>query len=616
MKTPNGWQKITAIIGAFFSLFYLYESGFGIVTSEAHRGVFMLCTLALCLLLYPFRRKTQAAGPNPFDAFLAILSSIAVIYWIIQYPLMAERIGLPPRPIDIFFGLVLIIISLEVARRALGLVIPAIAIFFLFYAYFGPYFPGTLSHAGYSFERIVEYVFLSPSGIFGQIMAVYATYVMPFIIFGAFLDKSGTGDFIIDFARALTGHKTGGPALTAVVSSAGVGTISGSPIANVVTTGTFTIPLMKRIGYKPEFAAAVEASASTGGQFMPPVMGAAAFLLASFIGIPYMEVVRVSWIPAFLYFFAVGLMVYLQAAKMGLKGLPREELPRLGEVAKRAYLLLPLAVLIILFMYRFSPFYAAFWATMMTIPLGWLRRETRMTPRRIFEALVSASRDMLFVGSTAGVLGIIYSCIILTGLSTNFSGAIIEFAGGNIFIMLLITMLAGTLVGMGMTTTAAYVILSILTVPAFLNMGVPALAAHMVAFWIANYGNLTPPVCVATFAAAGIAKAEPMRAGLIGMALASYMYIMPVAFLYTPMVLWNSPSEIAWHTFIYFLAAFPLAFGLIGYMRGRISLPIRALFLISVAAIIHPDFTLDLIGILLFGLGLMLHLGLSRIRRK
>jgi TRAP transporter 4TM/12TM fusion protein len=497
-KLEGALKVFVQILAASFSAFYIYTALFGLISGETHRGIYFLLSLVMTFLLY---KATLGSSDQPsgFDWLLAVLATVAISYWILQYDSLQERLGWDPRTLDVILGSVVIILSLEAARRVTGTVIPVLSLIFLIYAYLGSYLPGWLHHDGFSFSRIVEYTFITSEGMLGIICNIFATYIFLFIVFGAFLERSGLGQLFIDLAFALTGHKTGGPGLTAVVSSGIFGQISGSPVANVVTTGAFTIPLMKRVGYPAHFAAAVEAAASTGGAYMPPIMGAAAFLIAEFTQTPYLDIVKISIIPAILYFGSVGAIVYLEARKQGLRGVPREELPSFRGVLRRSYQLLPIPLMIYLLMKGYSPFYAAVMGIFLTVALSWIRKDTRMGPRKILEAVVAGARTSLTVGSLTGVLGIILGVCLLTGLPNQFAGLLLEMSGGHLPVVILFIIFAGYVIGMGLPATPSYVILALFGVPALVKLGVPALTAHMIAFWVAVNSVVTPPVALAAY---------------------------------------------------------------------------------------------------------------------
>lgn len=599
-KLEGSYKILLEIMAASFSAFYIYTSLFGLISGESHRGIYFLLSLVMTFWLYKATSRSKNR-PTAVDLFLSLLAAFAILYWILQYNTLQERLGWEPRNQDMFLGLIVIILSLEAARRVTGTVIPVLSLIFIFYAYFGAYLPGWLHHDGFSFSRIVEYIFITSEGMLGIICSIFATYIFLFIVFGAFLERSGLGQLFIDLAYALTGHKTGGPGLTAVVSSGIFGQISGSPVANVVTTGAFTIPLMKKVGYPSHFAAAVEAAASTGGAYMPPIMGAAAFLIAEFTQTPYLHIVKISVIPAILYFGSVAAIVYFEARKQGLRGLSTEELPPLSGVLKRSYQLLPIPLMIYLLVKGYSPFYAAVMGIFLTIALSWFRRDTRMGPQKIWEALVAGARTSLTVGSLTGTLGIILGVCLLTGLPNQFAGLLLEMSGGYLPLMVLFIIFAGYVIGMGLPATPSYVILALFGVPALVKLGVPALTGHMIAFWVAVNSVVTPPVALAAYAAAGLAKSDPFKTGFTATKLASWLYLMPFLFIYTPILM---VGEMAYFYLVRSVATCIIgllawAAAVEGYMVSKLNWVQRLALFITAFMLLDPGLFTDLAGTVL-----------------
>ncbi len=506
---------IVNIIALTFALFYLYTCAFGLISMELHRGGYLLFSLLLCFLLYPARKgqnKNKDSVPL-IDWILWILTIVAIGYWIINYPTYAYRIG-NPTTMDILMGIILIGLSLEVARRVLGYILPILAIIFLLYAYFGPFVPGILGHYGFKIARIVEYSAVGMGGIYGVVVNTYATYIFPFIIFASFFQASGGGSAIEEISRAVAGGTRGGPAKIAVISSGLIGSVTGSSAANAVITGSYTIPLMKRLGYKSHTAAGVEAAASTGGQFMPPIMGAAAFLIAAFTETPYMDIVKISIIPAILYFFGVGMMVHFIAVREGIKGLPKEQIPNLtATLYKKGYLLLPIVMVFVFLIRGYSVQMSAFFAIFSTIILSYFQTDTRMSFWKIINALISGAKNSLIIGSTAGVIGIMIAIINMTGLGIKFSSLIISLSKGILPLTIFFVAITSYIMGMGVTITASYIIISVLAAPALIELGVPLLTSHLVVFWLCQTGGVTPPVALVAFAASSIARCNPHRAG-------------------------------------------------------------------------------------------------------
>ena len=598
----GGYDLAARIIAVCFSAFYLYTTFFGLISQESHIGIYVLGTFALSFMLYKARKSSPGDRASFVDILIIIGMIIITAYYIKEFPTLADRIGGETALRDVIFGWFLILVSLEAARRAAGKVVPIIGIVLIFYAYFGPYFPLGLSHSGFTLTRIAENLFLSPEGIFGMIANTFASYILIFVIFGSFMEVSGAGKVFVDLAYAITGKYTGGPGLASVITSASFGTISGSSVANVVVDGVFTIPLMKRLGYPPHFAGAVEAAASTGGQYMPPIMGAAAFLLAEFSGTPYIEVIKIAAIPACLYFLSVAVIIYLEAVKRGLKGMPASELPRVTELAREIHLLFPIPILIVLLAFDMTPFIAAFYTICATIVLSWFRKDTRMTPKKIVQALVSGARSSLSVGATVGVIGIVMGVTNLTGLANYFQHFIIYLSGGHLLLLVLLIIVAGIFIGMGLPTTPSYVMLVILGVPALIKLGVSPLTAHLVAFWVSVQSGVTPPVALAAWAAAAIAQSDPWKTGWTSCKLASWIYLMPFLFIYTSIL------KVGWNVaffntvFCCIIALVAWAGALEGFLFKKTSLFERVCLFIAALGLLHEGFVTDLIGLFLLGM--------------
>jgi TRAP transporter 4TM/12TM fusion protein len=597
----TGWYNIAAkIIAISFSIFFLYTTFFGLISQESHIGLYFLGTFVLSFMLYKARKRSPESRISVLDG-LFILGIIGVIvYYIIEFPTLADRIGGGTSLRDAIFGWFLIIMSLELARRAVGNVIPIIGILLLIYAYFGPYFPLGLGHSGFSLSRIAEYLFLTSDGILGMICNIFASYILIFVIFGSFMEVSGAGKAFVDLAYAITGRHTGGPGLASVITSALFGTVSGSSVANVVVDGVFTIPLMKRLGYPAHFAGAVEAATSTGGQYMPPVMGAAAFLLAEISGTPYIEVIKVAAIPACLYFASVAAMIYLEAVKRGLRGMPASELPKFSELKKEIHLLLPIPILIVLLAFEFTPFIAAFYSICAAVVVSWLRKDTRMGPKKILDALVRGARASLSVGATVGVIGIVIGVTSLTGLANYFQQFVIFLSGGHLALLVLLIIVAGIFVGMGMPTTPSYVVLVILGVPALIRIGVPTLTAHLLVFWVAVASNVTPPVALSAWAAAAIAKSDPWKTGWAATKLASWIYLMPFLFVYTSIlnVGWNFNFILTVIDCMIALLAWGAA--LEGHLFKETTWFERGCLFIAAFGLLHEGLATDIVGVSLF----------------
>lgn len=604
------WAGVVRWLAIGMSLYQLYTAIFGVLPAQLQRTWHLGFALALIFLLYPSRKRRPGAfvSMDWVDVVLALLGAGVNLYWIINYQDILMRAG-DPTKLDLIVGALAILLVLEAARRIVGLPITVIAALFVLYGYVGPYLPGFLAHRGFSVERIISHMFFTTEGILGIPLGVSSTFVFLFILFGAFLEKTGIGQFIIDLANAVAGRAVGGPAKVAVIASAMQGTISGSSVANVVGTGSFTIPLMKSIGYHPNFAGAVEAAASTGGQLMPPIMGAAAFLMAEFIGVPYARIALAAVIPAVLYFTGVGIGVHLEARRTGLKGLPPERVPRLGKIMReRGQLLIPVLGLIVVMAMGATPVKAALYAIALALVVSAFSPKTRLKPRDILDALEQGARGALGVAAATAAAGMIVGSVTLTGLGLKLANGLVTLAKGNLLLTMFYTMITSLILGMGSPTTANYVITSTIAAPALVRLGVPLLAAHLFVFYFGIVADLTPPVALAAYAGAGIAKGEPMRTGVNATKLAVGAFLIPYIFVMSPQLLLVNTT---------FLEAVRVALGaIIGMLsiesavQGWLLVETNALERILLAAaglmLIDPGLLTDMIGL---GLFLALYLG-------
>lgn len=574
LKQP--WEFIVNLLAGGMAITYLYIAVFGASRLEYQLGAYVGLTYVLIFLVYPLRRGAQKFRPTVIDIILAIIAIVDVLFWVFNYEAFANRAGAYTQT-DFIFSLIMVLLSLEIGRRALGWTMPIVGLVLMAYAFLGPYMPDLIAHRGYSLERISQAVFLDERGVWGTMAQVLINYVISFIFFGAFLNRSGVGQFFIDLALGIAGRAVGGPAKVSVLASALMGSISGSAIANTVSTGTLTIPLMKRIGFKPHTAGAVEASASIGGMFLPPVMGAGAFVMVELTGISYTHIMLASIVPAIIYMLSIWMNVHFEAKRLGLKGLPEEEVPRLFKVLKtRWFLSLPLILVVTLLINGFSANYAAFWGTMATIPVSWFTKDTRMGPRRIWDALVEGGRSTLVIGATVGIIGIMLAVINLTGLSQKFTSIFLALAGGSSLLAILLIAVASLILGMGMPVTASYLVTAVLAVPALNELGVPILAAHMIVYWLSQDSNITPPVCIAAYAAAAIAKADPWKTGWNAFKYAKLLYVMPILFAYTP-ILVEVGGVVDFHVITSWISATlgTIAFGAvtIGFLQRKTTIP-------------------------------------------
>ncbi|MBU2055340.1 MAG: TRAP transporter permease [Proteobacteria bacterium] len=607
MTDPKAYGKIWRVSGLTLTtiaiamaLFHIYTAGFETLFAYQQRVIHLMFTMVLTFLagVQAYREKNR--GLVALNAIL-VLASIAVSVYALGISNSLWMRSTDPSVADMVFGIVLIVLVLEATRRHAGLALPIISCVFLLYVFVGPYMPGILAHRGYSLERIVGQMFLTMEGIYGTALGVSATYVIMFVLFGAFLEQSGAGGFFIKLAFSLTGGMRGGPAKTAVVASALMGTISGSAVANTAGTGVLTIPLMKKSGYRPHVAGAIEAVASTGGQIMPPVMGAAAFVLAEFIGITYANVMLAAVIPAVLYFVSIFLMVDLEAAKEGLKGLPKEELPKASELIKsQCHLGLPVVVLVAMLIVGMTPLKAGFYGIIAIVVVSWFKKDTRMGLTDILAALESGAKQSLIVATACAAAGIVVGIVSLTGIGFRFSGLVSTLSGGNILLALFLTMIASLILGMGLPTTAAYIVLAALGAPALIKLGIIPLTAHFFIFYFSCLSCITPPVALAAYTGAGIAGAPAFKTGWTAMRLGLAAFIVPYMFVFGPALLMiGQLGQIVQATFTALVGVFALASGVQGWFFGQAN-PVQRIMLIIVAlTLIHSGLETDIIGLVI-----------------
>ncbi|RNB83062.1 TRAP transporter permease [Brevibacillus nitrificans] len=598
---PMKW--ITFILLVLFSVYQLSSTLFFTIPPQIHRPIHLAFGLGLVYLLYAGTKKGKGSKVGIINVILALLGVSVCLYWVFDYEGLVTRTG-NYTTLDMFVGGVAILLVLEAARRVVGVPITLIASIFLLYTYFGPYMPGFLEHRGSDVERIIGHSYYTLEGILGTPLAVSSTFIFLFVLFGAFLEKTGVGEYFNDLSLVIAGRRIGGPAKVAVFSSALQGTISGSSVANVVTSGAFTIPMMKRLGYRSEFAAAVEASSSTGGQIMPPVMGAAAFLMAEFIGVPYLEIAKSAALPAILFFVGIWIMTHFEAKRLGLRGLTKEELPNKKEVLKKMYLLLPIVIIITALMMNISAERSAIIGIVSTIVVGAFRKETRMSIADILEALASGARMALGVVAATACAGIIVGTITLTGIGLKLANGLIDLAGGQLFLTLFFTMIASLILGMGTPTTANYIITSTIAAPALVQLGVPEIAAHMFTFYFGIVADITPPVALAAFAAAGIAKSKPIRTGVESTRLSIAAFMAPYIFVVSPALLLIDTTfwESIWVMITSTLGMIGVGAGLIGYWMAKLNPFERILAFAGGILAVIPGIETDIAGFVLLGL--------------
>ncbi|ETW10963.1 hypothetical protein ATO8_19484 [Roseivivax marinus] len=615
--------RAISIIGIALSLFQLYAAGIQPLGLFYQRPIHLGFILVLCFLIYPVTKdKPRGTLGWAIDGPL-ILAGVLVGYWV---PANIDAIAnaIFPRTQDVAVGIVTTLLVLEASRRAIGPTITVIGAVFVVYAFAGnrgelpflaDWMPGILNHRGYSLDRLASQLTLGAEGIYGIPLGVAATFIFIFVLFGAFLEVTGAGKFFIDLAYATTGRQRGGPAKAAVIASAGMGSISGSAIANVVTTGAFTIPLMKRLGYRPAQAGGIEAAASTGGQIMPPLMGAGAFLISEFTRTPYIDIVMISIFPAILYFGTVYLLVHIAAVKRGLEGMPAEDLPRARDVLLDGWhFLLPLVVLVWLLVAGYSPMRVGFFAIVAVVASAVLRalmsylREgptrsgavalLRTGVDKTLEALELGARNAVAVSVACALAGIIVGVVGLTGLGLKFSSMMIAFSGGNLVLALLLVVIASLILGMGLPVTAAYIVLIILIGPALTEeFGIPLLVAHLLVFWWSQDSNVTPPVALAGFAGAAIANASPMETSVQAWKFAKGLYLVPLFMVFNEPIIVGGPVPlVVWNGLLAILALTAFAAALEGHLFAPMPYWQRALAALATVAVFWPSVPVEAAG--------------------
>ena len=598
----EGTQKIvvTSVL-AVFSLFCIYVTLFATWLEEIRLTSFMAFIVLLGYLVFPVKKGVQKVNAMPwYDVLLMVLGTGAFLYFTLNANDIIQQ-GSRLEVYQVIIGIVGILTLAEVCRRSVGLPILIVAGCLLLYAL-------TVGVSNPDFMRklkyITSYLFYSKEGIFSTPVNVCSKFIVVFIIFGAFLERSGIAEFFIKISNAVVGGFSGGPAKVAVVASAMEGMVSGSSVANTVGSGSVTIPLMKRTGYKAEFAAAAEASASTGGQIMPPIMGAAAFLMADYVGVPYSDIVLRAILPAVLYFAGIFIAVHLEAKKEGLRGLTKEELPRLKPLLKQTYLLLPLILLVYLVgTNQRSIAYAAAIAIVAVIVVSLFNKENRITFKRIWEALAAGGQGMITVAAACGVAGIIAGTITMTGLANIIINGIVTLAGSQVIVALFLTMLCCIVLGMGVPTTANYCIMAATCAPILIRMGVPALAAHFFVFYFGIVADLTPPVALAAYAGAAIGQANPMKTAFTATKLAIGAFIVPYVFALNPAMLFidTSVGEVILICITSFVGIFAVSAALEGYFLGHMRWYERVVSAMGGLLLIYPGLVTDTIGLALVG---------------
>lgn len=605
MRAYTGFMgKALTVLLCVWTAFQLYFTTIGAISAVNLRAIHCIFLLLFTFLLFPaYKKETRDLRFPPVRDLILILLGIASFgYLILNFERIAQTGG-RVTTFEVGVAAVGLAVVFEAARRASGN-LAILALLFLGYNWFGEYLPGLLGHNGFTLKRVLVTQFWGTQGLLGTGIGVSATYIFLFVVFGAFLKHSGFSKFINDFSLTLVGQTPGGPAKVAVVASALMGMINGSAIANVATTGTITIPLMKRTGYKKEFAGAVEAVASTGGQFCPPIMGAVGFVMAEFLNLSYTKVMLAAIVPAFLYYLGLLMAVHFEAKKLGLSGLDKENIPNAIQVLKtQGHLVIPLAVLIILMFAGYTPLYAAVISIFATIAASWLRKETRMSGRKITEAVVEGAKGSLSVGMCCVIIGVIIGTVTLTSMGLNMGYIILNVIhNDNIYITGLLVMIMSTILGMGVPGVAAYVIVQAVAVPVLIKAGVLALTAHLFCLIYACLSNITPPVAMSAYVAAGIAGSDQTKTGLWAVRLGLIGFIIPFFFLDDPVLLIGVDSQATmlsslWSVFTASVGTISLVAAMEGWLMDRCSVPERIILLLAAPAMLYPGIMTDLVGL-------------------
>ena len=594
------------------SLFHLWVNTIGIMPEIQRNAIHYGTIVFMAFIMYPFFKK-HADRTFKLDVFLAFLAFAVAAYLVLFEDALHARNEVPTT-IDLIAASIALVLMLEITRRASGYLIPVLSLLFMAYALFlGRQFGGLWHFPGVNVERLLYRMYFAPDGIFGTIATISSTFVFLFVLFAAFLLKSGAGTFILRLATSLMGRSIGGPAKMAVFGSGLMGSISGSAVANVVGTGSITIPLMKDVGFKPKFAGGVEAAASTGGQLMPPIMGAGAFIMSQWTQISYLKIVAVSFIPAILYFLSVAFMVHLEAQKMGMKPMDKEDIPRFRDVIKEGWnFFVSIIVLMGFLIYGFTPTFSACAGIVAIVISSWLNKHTRMGWRDILDALAMGAQNMISTGVILLCAGIIIGVVLLVGMGIKFSMIIQMIAGGSLMITIFLILIAALFLGMGLPVTASYITLAVLAAPAMTMLGAGLLASHLMIFWFSQFANVTPPICLAAYTAAGIAKSKSFETGMQGWKLASGMYVIPLLIVFTPLIFTGTVTMAIETAVAAAIGLFSMSILLEGYYRHHVNIVKRLVCGVAAALLFWPNIALHLAGLLLFAVFLAVHILFGR----
>lgn len=599
--------KLVFILAIVWSLWQLYTATFGLKPPTIQRGVHVGFALVLVYLLYPLRTSDRSNKVKWYDFILLAGSIVVVGYHVFNFEDLLFRAGAYTQT-DMIISIIAVILVIEATRRVAGPVLITVSSVFLLYAFFGNYVPGYLSHGGYSLQRIATYAWISTESILGTPIMVSSTFIFLFLLFATYLKMTGIGDWLTDLALALAGHTTGGPAKAAIVASASQGTISGSSVANTVGTGSVTIPLMKSIGYRPEFAGAVEAAASTGGQLMPPVMGAAAFIMTEFTDLPYVTIALAASIPALLYFTGIFIMVHLEAKKNGLEGIPKSQLPKARKLLKEKWFLsIPIFIIVGRLVIGRTPMNAAIWGIGSSLIIGFINsyfdKDQQFGIKEVIQGLEEGARSALPVVMACASAGIIVGVVTLTGLGIKLSHGIVLLSGGNIYLTMFLTMIASIILGMGMPTTANYIVQATIAAPALIKVGVPVIASHLFVFYFGIVADITPPVALAAFAGSGIAGSNPFKTGVQASKLAFAAYLVPYIFATSPVLVLvdATPVKVIIALVTALIGMFGIAGGVSGYFIRYAKSWERLILFGSGLMLVNPSYITSGIGLVLLG---------------
>lgn len=641
---PTGWMIgfVIAVALVAMSVYHFYASGFGLVRELVHRGIHLSFVLGLVFLLFGLRKSDNNMPPQAWyrfdgvpliDMIFAILAVMAAMYLpLLPAAALAQRVGNPSSS-DVFMGTALLLLTLEATRRSVGPTLPIIGLFFIAFAYFGPWMPGALKHGGASWLGIINHLYMTNQGIYGIAIGVMAQYVFLFILFGVLATRIGLGQLFIDLAMVIAGRYSGGPAKVAIFSSAFMGTISGSSIANTVTTGALTIPAMKKVGYPAHFSGAVEATSSTGGQITPPILGAAAFIMVEYLEIPLRDVLAAALFPALLHYFGIFIMVHLEAKKLGLRGLRAEELPKIGVVLKDHWLsLIPLIILVYLILSGKTPDFAAVYGIIACVVVGFLNPTNRLTIKDLWDSLASGAKNTLAVGAAAATVGVVVGVVTLTGVGFRLGYVVVQTATDigtffsslpilgyftvtqwALFVSLILIAISCIIMGAGIPTTATYIILVAVAAPALAVLQVEPLVAHFFVFYYGVLADITPPVALAAYAAAGIAGSNPFKTGNTAFRLGIAKALVPFVFVYSPALLLVA-GGFTWWLFTITLAGAMLGIASLGVaFSGYLIVPLKTWERWWVALV---SFLFIAPGLVTMGIGLVLMLPILILQTK